>query len=298
MESLPEKSPSGPSYTKLKPISLKTHPQYTERWLQDIIASDPSVLGLGTLSLKDKERVHPRAGRLDLLLQDDEESRYEVELQLGASDESHIIRTIEYWDQERKRYPQYEHTAVIVAEDITSRFLNVIALFNGSIPIIAIQLTAVETKEGVGLVFTRVLDAVQRGLVDEDEPVYEETSRADWQQKRATPETVELADRIYELCRTFVPGLTQAYKKNYIGFRLNDHPFNFALCKPKTKSLLLEVGLPQTEETDEELKGTDLNVLSYNRHFGLYKLSLGKEDIEKHSDFLKSLLKRAFDARS
>ncbi len=33
----------------------------------------------------------------------------------------------------------YDHTAVIVAEDITSRFLNVISLFNGTIPIIAIQ---------------------------------------------------------------------------------------------------------------------------------------------------------------
>ena len=48
--------------------------------------------------------------------------------------ESHIIRTIEYWDIERKRYPQYEHCAVLVAEDITSRFLNVISLFNGTIP--------------------------------------------------------------------------------------------------------------------------------------------------------------------
>jgi hypothetical protein len=28
----------------------------------------------------------------------------------------------------------YEHTAVIVAEDVTSRFLNVISLFNGFIP--------------------------------------------------------------------------------------------------------------------------------------------------------------------
>jgi hypothetical protein len=30
------------------------------------------------------------------------EKRYEVELQLGRSDESHIIGTIEYWDLERK----------------------------------------------------------------------------------------------------------------------------------------------------------------------------------------------------
>ena len=59
------------------------------------------------------------------MLQDaDGIERYEVEIQLGATDESHIIRTIEYWDIERKRYPQYNHTAIIIAEDITSRFLN------------------------------------------------------------------------------------------------------------------------------------------------------------------------------
>ena len=40
----------------------------------------------------------------------------------------------------RKKYPQYEHIAVIIAEDITSRFLNVISLLNGNIPLIAIQL--------------------------------------------------------------------------------------------------------------------------------------------------------------
>ncbi len=37
---------------------------------------------------------------------------------LGAVDESHIIRTIEYWDVERQRYPTLQHRAVIVAEEI------------------------------------------------------------------------------------------------------------------------------------------------------------------------------------
>jgi len=72
-----------------------------------------------------------KAGRLDLLLEDPDPeaaTRYEVEIQLGATDESHIIRTVEYWDIERKRYPQYEHCAVIIAEEVTSRFLNVKAV--------------------------------------------------------------------------------------------------------------------------------------------------------------------------
>ena len=76
---------------------------------------NPKILRLGELVLRDKERPQPGAGRLDLLLQDPESlRRYEVEIQLGKRDESNIIRTIEYWDIERRRYPQYDHCAVIV----------------------------------------------------------------------------------------------------------------------------------------------------------------------------------------
>jgi hypothetical protein len=114
-------------YVKPERVSLENHPEYHEKWVQDRIAEDPLILGLGDLVLKDKERIQPRGGRLDLLFQDSESTtRYEVEVMLGSTDESHLIRTIEYWDVERKRYPQYEHYAVIVAEDITGRFLNVI----------------------------------------------------------------------------------------------------------------------------------------------------------------------------
>jgi hypothetical protein len=114
------------NYAKFEKLTLKTHPTLNEKWVQERIAEEPGIIGLGDVILKDKERIQPRAGRLDLLLQEaDGNRRFEVEVQLGATDEAHIIRTIEYWDIERKRYPQYEHTAVIIAEDITSRFLNV-----------------------------------------------------------------------------------------------------------------------------------------------------------------------------
>ena len=140
--------------------------------IQEIIADDPSIIGLGDLVLKDKERIQPKAGRLDLLLQDpDTNRRYEVEIQLGKTDESHIIRTIEYWDIEKKRYPQYDHCAVIIAEDITSRFLNVISLFNGFIPLIAIQMNVYKFGDEIGLVFTKVLDEMPLGLVEEDEEI-------------------------------------------------------------------------------------------------------------------------------
>ena len=162
------------SYVKREKILLKTHTELTEKWVQERIAEDPTLLGLRELVLKDKERIQPRAGRLDLLFQDvDSTRRYEVEIQLGSTDEAHIIRTIEYWDLERKRYPQYDHTAVIIAEDITSRFLNVIGLFNGAVPLVAIQMNALKVGDFLTLAFTTVMDQVSRGLVDEDEEVQE-----------------------------------------------------------------------------------------------------------------------------
>ncbi|MFQ3548335.1 MAG: hypothetical protein SNJ70_01115 [Armatimonadota bacterium] len=94
------------NYVKHQTIDIKKHPEINEKWVQEIIANAPSIIGLGDVVLRDKERIQPNAGRLDLLLQDqDGTQRFEVEIQLGKTDESYIIRTIEYWDIERKRYP-------------------------------------------------------------------------------------------------------------------------------------------------------------------------------------------------
>jgi hypothetical protein len=63
------------SYLKPEKILLKTDPELSEKWVQERIAEDPALLGLGELILKDKERIQPRAGRLDLLLQDIDAAR-------------------------------------------------------------------------------------------------------------------------------------------------------------------------------------------------------------------------------
>ncbi|HOP61671.1 MAG TPA: hypothetical protein PKZ60_09735, partial [Candidatus Saccharicenans sp.] len=196
-------------YVKFEKISLKNHPQFNEKWVQEKIKEDPAILGLGDLIVKDVERLQPRAGRLDLLLQEaDGNTRYEVEIQLGETDESHIIRTIEYWDIERKRYPQYDHVAVIVAEEITSRFLNVINLLNGTIPLVAIQMSALQNEDQIGLVFTTVLDQMSLGLEEED--VYEPADRSYWE-NRASKKTLSIADKILEIIKSLDPSLDLKY---------------------------------------------------------------------------------------
>lgn len=157
-----------PSYAKANVISLRDHRQFNEAWVKERIIADLSILGLGNnLAVRAVEKIQPKAGRLDLLLSDGVEGiRYEVELMVGEVDPSHIIRTLEYWDIERKRYPDVSHIAVLIAEKITGRFLNVISLFNGAIPFIAIQMTALVLGDHVTLQFTKVLDVIERGEDD------------------------------------------------------------------------------------------------------------------------------------
>jgi hypothetical protein len=76
-------------YVKPERIWLKGNPVLTERWVEDRIAADPAILNLGDLVLRERQRPQPRAGRLDLLLQDPITlKRYEVELQIGSTDEA------------------------------------------------------------------------------------------------------------------------------------------------------------------------------------------------------------------
>ncbi|MEE8484551.1 MAG: DUF5655 domain-containing protein [Nitrospinota bacterium] len=281
-------------YIKPEKLWLRDHQELNELWVQDRIAEDPSILGLGDLILKDRERIQPKAGRLDLLLQDpDSNRRYEVEIQLGKSDEKHIIRTIEYWDIERKRYPQYEHCAVIIAEDITSRFLNVIGLFNGFIPIIAIQMNALKIDDKVALIFTTVLDELALGIEDEDEEA-ETVDRSYWETSRGTKDTVALADDLLTFIKSFEESIELKYNKFYIGLTKNGRPFNFAIFRPKKKHINLEIRLNQSEEIQKMLDEAGLEVLGYIKRYRQYKIPLYEKDIKSNSELLTKLLEMAY----
>jgi predicted transport protein len=286
------------SYTIPKRIWLKRQIEFNEKWVQKRIAEDPSILGLGDVILKDQERAQPRLGRLDLLFQEvDTNRRYEVELQLGATDESHIIRTIEYWDIERKRYPQYDHVAVLVAEDITSRFLNVISLFNGFIPLVAIQLSALQINENIALVFTKVLDEIQLGLVDEDEEVAEVTDRAYWL-SRGTQKTVNMVDELLSIVKGYDPDFELKYNKFYIGLAKNEQPKNFVIFRPQKSALRVEVRLPKSEGTSAQLEEVGLDVMDYDTRWGRYRIRLTPADWKKHQDILAQLIQQAHELAS
>ncbi|MEP7008533.1 MAG: hypothetical protein ABI810_21315 [Sphingomonas bacterium] len=286
-------------FERAERLSLRAHPELTEKWVQDLIADDPSILGLGDLELRQKERIQPRAGRLDLLLQDpDTKRRYEVELQLGGTDETHIIRTIEYWDIERKRYPQYDHCAVLIAEDITSRFLNVIALFNGTIPLIALQMQALKVAGKITIIFTRVMDEMTRGLVDEDEEAEAFPADRGYWEGKGSKATLALVDQCLKTIQELDPSIDLKYNKHYIGLGRDGLPYNFVSFRPKKATLTMEFKIPQSDDVDSIIEQAGLDKLEYNARWNLYRLRLTPIDVKAKSDVLAQLMRLAHDRKA
>lgn len=273
-------------------ISLRNHPEIKEDSIQEYIYQNPSILGLGDLSAIRREKTQTYGGRLDILFADENNMRYETEIQLGATDPSHIIRTIEYWDNEKKRYPQYDHCAVIVAEEITGRFMNVISLFNGAIPLIAIQMSAYKRGEDIELVFTKIIDRVDYGT-DEDDQV-EITDRKYWE-KKSTIDTLKQVDAIYDDLKDLAPDYELKYNKFYIGLAKNGTARNFISFTPKKGFLYLKVKADESQEMLDKLSdaGLDVNFETKWKQFSI-KLKDYKE-YEKNREMIIELVQMAVD---
>ena len=286
------------SYVDHEPILLKTHADFNEVWVHDRIAEKPSIIGLGELILRDRERPQPRAGRLDMLLQDnDSDRRYEVEIQLGSSDESHIIRTIEYWDIERKRYPQYDHCAVLIAEDITSRFLNVVSLLNRSIPLIAIQMSAIKIDNSISLIFTKVLDeyAQSIGLEEDEEKVV--TDRTYWI-NNSSEKNIDVVDKLFNEVKKVDDNLALKYNKFYIGLTKNGIANNFITFKPRKGFIRLRLHMAKSTEIDEKLNNSELDDFDYDSRLRAYRIKLSHSNIDKNLEPLSELMTISYNLRN
>ncbi len=280
-------------YVKHEVISLKSHKDFSEKWVQQIIVSNPEILGFENVIVKRVELIQSSGGRLDILLEtEDKQIRYEVELQLGATDPSHIIRTLEYWDLERNKNPMYDHIAVLVAEEVTARFLNVISLLNRTIPIILIQMKAVVIQGKMTLVFTRVLDATPAMYVEEED-AGPSTSRDDWLTK-STPEMLAACDSLIEIIREVAPGAQLNYTKHYIGLTFDGLSNNRVVLKPKKQRVHFEVKLVQSEQTTVRIEEMGLEQLEYDHKYHQYRLSLLPEQAVSHAPFLKDLISESF----
>lgn len=277
---------------KMEKIPLKNNPAIKEDLIQSFIFDDPSVLGLGDLNPIRREKIQPSGGRLDLLLEDSDGTRYEVEVQLGATDPSHIVRSIEYWDYEKKRYPQYDHCAVIVAEEITGRFMNVISLFNGAIPLIALQMSAYKNGDDICLTFTKVMDRVSLGTEEEEQ--YEVTDRNYWE-ARSTSQILKNVDEIFESMKEFIPNYELKYNKSYIGLAKDNIARNFISFRPKKKFLHLTLKGNENPALMKAIEDAGLDI-SYKPNWKEYRITLNNiRDYKNNKEYIDQLVKESME---
>lgn len=211
-----------------------------EYWLQDLIYENPSILGLGELIPVSKEKKQSTGGKLDILLKSPEDnSMYEIEVMLGETDPSHIIRTIEYWDLEKRRYPQRQHFPVLIAETFSRRYFNVIQILSLNVPMIAIQADLIEVSGQKIINFTKILDIYEEQAEDDETNIVNETtwsSSANWTLQTAK----ELLSIINSTGQILKLNFTQSYvalinskgnaywlykraePKSYLGFKERD----------------------------------------------------------------------------
>jgi hypothetical protein len=243
----------------------------------------------------ESERRQNNGGSLGLMFQDETgDVRYCVELQLGATDEAHIIRTLEYWDNERSRNPHIEHIAVILAEDITTRFLNVISLFNKSVPLIAIQLNALEVNGDLALTAVKVLDLAQNMGWEEDNTSSKTVTDRNYWEKKATANTVKFADTFLEFIQSVTrdSSLELKYNKHYIGLAHNGIADNFISFKPRKQGMLVQFKIARTDELISRIEER-LDFLSYNTRWGLCQIKFSEKDFLDNAELVTELVELA-----
>jgi len=256
-----------------------------EYWLQDIIYDNPERLGLGSLVTVRKEKSQSNGGRLDILLKDPtDNTMYEVEVMLGDTDPSHIIRSIEYWDNEKRKYPQRQHFAVLIAESFERRYFNVIQLLSLTVPMIAIQADLLEVGDEKILNFTKVLDVyVEPEEEEEAKQVTEETWRekAEW--------TLGTAKKHLEILVELEQNIELKFTQSYVSIVINGR--NSYMYDKRTKpNSVVWFNIKEEEKADAIKKLLDEKniVYSYNKYKD-FSFTYDKQFLTKNQDLMKKI---------
>ena len=171
--------------------------------------------------------------------------------------------------------------------------MNVISLFNGSIPLIALQMSAYKQGDEISLAFTKVLDRIN--FATDEEEQYEITDRKFWE-AHSSPKMLGEVDKIFEsMKRDFISGYELKYNKFYIGMAKDGSAKNFLTFRPKKNWLYISFkgnedieSLKKAEAFGLELtykaawKDNTLKLVNYNQY-------------QKNKEFIDKLIKGSMD---
>jgi hypothetical protein len=155
-------------------------------------------------------------------------------------------------------------------------------------------MNALKFGDKVGLIFTKVMDELSLGMVAEDEEALE-VDRSYWETKKGTATTVKMADELLEILKNFDSSLKLKYNKFYIGLVQNNELNNFVIFRPRRNRLNVELRLEKSDEIQNELEESGIDLLDYDNRYKRYRVRLGKADIKKYEELLMKYFKEAYE---
>ncbi len=255
-----------------------------ELWLQNIIYENPKVIGLGDLVPVHKEKKQSSGGRLDILLKEPTENlMYEVEVMLGETDPSHIIRSIEYWDNEKRKYPQRQHFCVLIAESFDRRYFNVIQLMSLNIPMIAIQADLIQTNGELILNFTKIIDIYIEP--EENEEDSQQVNESTWNNN--SPWTNANAKELFNLIDAKNKNIR--YTQSYISINIGGKNA-YWLCKRMKPTSALFFSVKDDEKAEAIRKLLENNHIDYNyNNYKEFMLNVDLKFLKKHGNLINDV---------
>lgn len=169
-----------------------------------------------------------------------------------------------------------------------------IALFNKSIPIIAIQLNALKLNDKLVLNFTKVLDEASYALVYEEEPQIVTYKREDFE-KTIPKDILALADISFDILTEINSNLQKTYTKNYIGIQNGNRPSNFIVFSLKQNFLRPEVSISNLDEWATKLSEAGIEIVNKNQRNSRLSFRLTKKDFDSNRELLKLLFEESYN---
>jgi hypothetical protein len=252
-------------FTLASKVSLRSL-KLPEAWLERKIRENPSILGLDGISKISFQRSYKKAGRVDLVLTDEENSiLYCAELMLGEVDESHIVRCVGYWLTEDRKPSNkgWSTIAVLAAENIReSRFFPVIEWLSQRLPLTVLELAALKVGNYTALSSTKFFDGqdqLELSVGEDEEGERIDVDRDFWAAKLGN-DVIKVADALAKAFSSLDKKLRVAYLQRFWGFRHGEKPSNFITISPKKKFVNVRARIRNTERWTQALRGLGVEV--------------------------------------
>ena len=284
---------TAPKFCKSEVLNLKKHPNYSETWLEETICCEPSILRLGDIKIMERQRRQKDGiARVDLIAQSEDKTEiFVIEMMLGPLDSSHIVRSVEYWLREQKRFarkPEVEVKAVLIAEQICdSRFKDVVRFLCDRMPLTVKEVAAIQVGDMLTLHCTTILDSSDEQ--SEDITVQPpQTSLESWEHEH--PATLQGAKWFLQHLQFLDPAAVLNFARSTISIRLGSTGNLCMRFRPSAHgSFRARAWISDAEIWRDRLRAQGLRLSGSEDAEDWVRMILTPEDISRHESTLNEL---------